>query len=80
MAFLFAGKSLNDENDSHSGFNDEFIETFQGCQITIPDLAQRSDFEKMAHALMAEISPQQILSKVAIKHLKAMSWPGNIKQ
>ena len=80
MAFLFAGKRLNDENDDHSGFNDEFIETIQGCQITIPDLVQRSDFEKIAHALMAEISTQHILSKVAIKHLKAMSWPGNIKQ
>ncbi|MGB2534319.1 MAG: sigma-54-dependent Fis family transcriptional regulator [Candidatus Puniceispirillum sp.] len=80
MAFLFAGKSLNDENDDHSGFNDEFIETIQGCQITIPSLAQRSDFEKIAHALMADISPQHTLSKVAINQLKAISWPGNIKQ
>jgi len=79
MAFLFASRH-SAENDSQASFSDEFLETVQGCQITISPLAQRSDFEKIAHALMAEISPQHTLSKVAINYLKAMTWPGNIKQ
>ena len=81
-AFFFAGKCLtnDDDDDDQSPFNYEFSEAIQGCQITIPALAQRSDFQKIAHALMAEISPEHILSKVAINHLKAMVWPGNIKQ
>ena len=79
-AFFFAGKCLTDDGDDQSSYNYEFNEAIQGCQITVPALAQRSDFQKIAHALMAEISPQHILSKVAINHLKAMLWPGNIKQ
>ena len=77
--FFFAGKSLTKEGN-HSSFNDEFTEAIQGCQIIIPPLVQRSDFQKIAHALIAEISPQHTLSNMAINHLKAMVWPGNIKQ
>ena len=51
-----------------------------GKIVTAPPLSQRSDFPKVALAVIADLSPEHSLSPVALSILQAESWPGNLKQ
>ncbi|MBQ65500.1 MAG: transcriptional regulator, partial [Marinovum sp.] len=47
---------------------------------TAPNLSQRTDFEKVALAILNSNSSEHILSPAALKILKAERWPGNFTQ
>lgn len=57
-----------------------FIDAISGCQTFTPPLGQRSDFQKVAMAVMTDISPEHTLSPVALGILQSVSWPGNLRQ
>jgi transcriptional regulator of acetoin/glycerol metabolism len=50
------------------------------AQITLPRLADRSDFNLIAERLMADLAPSMVLSKEALVQLRQHEWPGNIRQ
>lgn len=80
QAFLFSGGKGWSTSLAEDRCVEEFREAVQGYHILIPPLARRSDFQKIAHALVADISPRHTLSKVAMNCLEKMAWPGNIRQ
>ncbi|MEX0503913.1 sigma-54-dependent Fis family transcriptional regulator [Alphaproteobacteria bacterium LSUCC0719] len=57
-----------------------FSNAIDGKTVTAPPLSQRSDFQKVAAAMIADISQEHSLSPVALSILQAESWPGNLKQ
>ena len=57
-----------------------FSNSIDGKTVTAPPLSQRSDFHKVASAIIADISQDHSLSPVALSILQAESWPGNLKQ
>ena len=57
-----------------------FSNSIDGKTVTAPPLSQRSDFQKVASAIIADISQEHSLSPVALSILQAESWPGNLKQ
>lgn len=79
-AFIFSGPVDWLTREAEAPCCEDFITVSQGCQIIIPPLSHRSDFQQICHALAAEISPQHSLSKTAIDCLRKMPWPGNITQ
>jgi len=80
QAIIFSGPVGWLTSEAGGTYCEEFITAALGCQIIIPPLQQRSDFQQISHALVAEISPQHSLSKTAIDCLRKMPWPGNITQ
>ena len=58
----------------------DFANTVDGKTVVAPPLSQRSDFPKLACAVIADISQEHSLSPVALSILQAESWPGNLKQ
>ena len=58
----------------------DFANTVDGKTVVAPPLSQRSDFPKVACAVIADISQEHSLSPVALSILQAESWPGNLKQ
>jgi transcriptional regulator of acetoin/glycerol metabolism len=77
--WLFVGPSSWMDNPEF-----DIAPTFSNCidgkTVTAPPLSQRSDFQKVALAITADISQQHSLSPVALSILQAESWPGNMKQ
>ena len=57
-----------------------FSNSIDGKTVTAPPLSQRSDFHKVASAIIADISQDHSLSPVALSILQAESWQGNLKQ
>ncbi|MEL0294351.1 MAG: sigma 54-interacting transcriptional regulator [Alphaproteobacteria bacterium] len=57
-----------------------FSNSIDGKTVTAPPLSQRSDFHKVASAIIADISQEHSLSPVALSILQEESWPGNLKQ
>ncbi|MGB1356377.1 MAG: sigma-54-dependent Fis family transcriptional regulator [Candidatus Puniceispirillaceae bacterium] len=57
-----------------------FSNAIDGKIVTAPPLSQRSDFQKVALAIIADLSPDHSLSPVALSILQAENWPGNLKQ
>ena len=67
-------------DDTQFDIEPEFFNSIDGKTITAPPLSQRSDFQKVALAMIADISHEHTLSPVALRILKEESWPGNLKQ
>jgi len=57
-----------------------FSHSIEGKRVTAPPLSQRSDFQKVASAIIADISPEHSLSPVALSILQKENWHGNLKQ
>ena len=77
--WLFVGPS-SWVNDAEFDIEPTFSNSIDGKTITAPPLSQRSDFQKVALAIIADVSPDHTLSPVALRILQEESWPGNLKQ
>ena len=58
----------------------KFEHAIQGKKLTAPPLSQRSDFEKLAMAIISSCSNEHTLSPVALRILRSSSWTGNFSQ
>ena len=77
--WLFVGPSSWMDNPEFD-IAPTFSNSIDGKTVTAPPLSQRSDFQKVASAITADISQDHSLSPVALSILQAESWPGNLKQ
>jgi transcriptional regulator of acetoin/glycerol metabolism len=59
---------------------DKFSEAVHSFQIQIPSLSWRTDFQRVAQAITADLSPHHCLSKLAIMGLRTNKWLGNLRQ
>ena len=59
---------------------DKFSEAVHGYHIQIPSLSEQTDFQRVAQAITADLSPQHCLSKLAIMGLRTDKWLGNLRQ
>lgn len=51
-----------------------------GLEVTLPCLAERTDFPRVAAFLLARIEPAARLTPEAMAALAARAWPGNIRE
>jgi transcriptional regulator of acetoin/glycerol metabolism len=49
-------------------------------EVTLPPLAERSDFRAIAGHLLATIDARRTLSPRLVEHLAKCAWPGNIRE
>ena len=77
--WLFSGP-LGWEQSAEFDFSKRFANAIGGRQLTAPNLSQRTDFEKVALAILNSNTSEHILSPAALKILKAERWPGNFIQ
>ena len=75
--WLFSGPLDWEES---AEFSKRFANAIGGRRLTAPNLSQRTDFEKVALAILNSNSSEHILSPAALKILKAERWPGNFTQ
>jgi transcriptional regulator of acetoin/glycerol metabolism len=61
-------------------FRSDLLFRLNTLEVTLPPLAQRSDFETIATHLLATIDARRTLSPAAIDHLAKCAWPGNIRE
>ena len=61
-------------------FSKRFANAIGGRRLTAPSLSQRSDFEKLAIAILYSNSFEHVLSPAALRILKNESWTGNFMQ
>lgn len=57
-----------------------FVNAIHGRKIIAPPLSQRSDFDKIVHAMLSGISNKHVLSPKAVRILRGSSWSGNFLQ
>ena len=57
-----------------------FLNAIHGRKIIAPPLSQRSDFDKIVHAVLSGISNKHVLSPKAVRILRSSSWSGNFLQ
>ena len=77
--WLFVGPS-SWMDDTRFDIAPTFSNIVHGKKVTAPSLSQRSDFHKVAAAIIADVSQEHSLSLVALRILESQSWPGNLKQ
>ena len=61
-------------------FRSDLLFRLNTLEVTLPPLAERSDFEAIATHLLATIDARRSLSPAAMEHLVKRSWPGNIRE
>jgi transcriptional regulator of acetoin/glycerol metabolism len=61
-------------------FRSDLLFRLNTLEVTLPRLAERSDFETIATHLLATIDARRTLSPAAIDHLAKCAWPGNIRE
>src|SRR5262249_12116067 len=49
-------------------------------EVTLPPLAERSDFQAIAEHLLATIDARRTLSPRLVEQLAKCDWPGNIRE
>ena len=79
LGFAFIGPTGWIE-DKNTDLDPSFVDSISGCHLFVPPLNQRTDFQKIAMAVLADISPQHILSPVALGILLNNGWPGQLRQ
>lgn len=78
--FLFSSQHSMHNLQSHINMSAPFLESLIGAQVQLPDLNQRTDFDKITIELLQQISPRHQLSKASMDALRSRDWPGNIGQ
>ena len=78
--FVFSSQYSMSDLQQQPNMKPAFLENLLGAQISLPHLAQRADFRKLALELLRQISPTQRISKAALDALETRDWPGNIGQ
>jgi len=68
------------ESIAKGRFRSDLLFRLNTLEVTLPPLAERSDFETIATHLLATIDARRTLSPAAIDHLAKCAWPGNIRE
>ena len=61
-------------------FRHDLLYRLNTVDVTLPSLAERSDFGEIVHHLLAIIDAKAAISEDAIAHLAGRPWPGNIRE
>jgi len=61
-------------------FRSDLLFRLNTLEVTLPPLAERSDFDAIARHLLAAIDARRRLTPAAIDHLAKCAWPGNIRE
>jgi sigma-54 dependent transcriptional regulator, acetoin dehydrogenase operon transcriptional activator AcoR len=61
-------------------FRSDLLFRLNTLEVTLPPLAERSDFQAIAGHLLATIDARRTLSPGLVEHLAKCAWPGNIRE
>ena len=68
------------ESIAKGRFRSDLLFRLNTLEVTLPPLAERSDFQAIAGHLLATIDARRTLSARLIEHLAKCAWPGNIRE
>jgi transcriptional regulator of acetoin/glycerol metabolism len=68
------------ESIAKGRFRSDLLFRLNTLEVTLPPLAERSDFEAIAGYLLAMIDARRTLSPRLVDHLATCAWPGNIRE
>ncbi len=68
------------ESIAKGRFRSDLMFRLNTLEVTLPPLAERSDFQAIAAHLLATIDPLRTLSPHLAEHLATCAWPGNIRE
>src|SRR6201995_4780174 len=68
------------ESIAKGRFRSDLLFRLNTLEVTLPPLAERSDFQAIAAHLLATIDPLRTLSPRLVEHLANCAWPGNIRE
>lgn len=77
---FLSSKSPLQDLQNRQDMDQEFLESVLGGNISLPNLQQRSDFNRLSSELLREISPKHSFAAATLEQLRAQEWPGNIRQ
>lgn len=78
---LVAATNADLEREIANGnFRADLLYRLNTAEITLPALAQRSDFAAIARHLLARFAPDTTITDEAAALLATRSWPGNIRE
>ena len=68
------------ESIAKGRFRSDLLFRLNTLEVTLPPLAERSDFQAIAEHLLATIDARRTLSARLVEHLAKCAWPGNIRE
>ena len=68
------------ESIAKGRFRSDLLFRLNTLEVTLPPLAERSDFDAIARHLLETIDPRRTLSPRLVEHLAKCAWPGNIRE
>jgi sigma-54 dependent transcriptional regulator, acetoin dehydrogenase operon transcriptional activator AcoR len=68
------------ESITKGRFRSDLLFRLNTLEVTLPPLAERSDFQAIAGHLLATIDARRTLSPRLVEHLAKCAWPGNIRE
>ena len=68
------------ESIAKGRFRPDLLFRLNTLEVTLPPLAERSDFQAIAQHLLATIDARRTLSSRLVDHLAKCGWPGNIRE
>jgi transcriptional regulator of acetoin/glycerol metabolism len=68
------------ESIAKGRFRSDLLFRLNTLEVTLPPLAERSDFQAIAAHLLATIDPLRTLSPRLAEHLATCAWPGNVRE
>jgi transcriptional regulator of acetoin/glycerol metabolism len=68
------------ESIAKGRFRSDLLFRLNTLEVTLPPLAERSDFQAIAGHLLATIDVRRTLSPRLVEHLAKCAWPGNIRE
>ena len=68
------------ESIAKGRFRSDLLFRLNTLEVTLPPLAERSDFRAIAGHLLATIDARRTLSARLVEHLAKCAWPGNIRE
>jgi len=68
------------ESIAKGRFRPDLLFRLNTLEVTLPPLAERSDFQAIAQHLLATIDARRTLSARLVEHLAECAWPGNIRE
>jgi transcriptional regulator of acetoin/glycerol metabolism len=68
------------ESIAKGRFRSDLLFRLNTLEVTLPPLAERSDFQAIAQHLLATIDARRTLSARLVEHLAECAWPGNIRE
>ncbi len=61
-------------------FRADLLYRLNAIEVKLPALRQRADFAAIVHQLLQKIAPEVAITDAAIERLRALPWPGNIRE